>query len=569
MIIGNQLVQKRIKVVTAILFIFGLVIVFRLFQLQILDYRDFETKAKGTRTVLEKKEAERGEIFLRDRDNLIPIATNINLSLIYAVPKEIENSETTAQKLSPILEISEEELLPKLSKIDDPYEILKHYVSDAAVARIKELEIKGIDFQKETIRFYPHKDLFAHLLGFVNFKEENPSGRYGLEGYYEEILRGKPGLIKGEVDAHGRMIIDSRTEIEKSEEGVSLILTINEAIQHAACAAIKKGVDKYEAESGTVIVLDPNSGKLFALCTYPSFDPNNYGEVSDLAVFNNPALAAYEPGSVFKAITMAAALDSGAVSPSTQYEDKGFVEVGKYVIKNADEEKYGYQTMTQVLEKSINTGAIFAMDKTGKEKFRDYVKNFGFGEMAGIGLNGDMDGDVSSLDKRGDIYGYTASFGQGITTTPLQLAAAFGAIVNQGKLMKPYVIDEIKYPDNVLEKNDPKMVREVISPNTSSILSAMLVSVIENGHSKNAKVKGWWLGGKTGTAQISNKDKAGYSEETNHTFVGFGPVDNPRFVILVKLAKPKVGRFASITTAPIFSEIAKFVLEYLEVPRDY
>ncbi|MBI5221449.1 MAG: penicillin-binding protein 2 [Candidatus Magasanikbacteria bacterium] len=296
--------------------------------------------------------------------------------------------------------------------------------------------------------------------------------------------------------------------------------------------------------------------------------PDSYNEVEDINYFNNPAIFyPYEPGSVFKPITMAAALDKEKVTPSATYEDTGEVKIGPYKIRNFDKKAHGIKTMTEVLELSLNTGAMFAAEQVGKEDFVKYVKNFGFGQLTGITLDTEVSGNISSLDKKGDIYYLNASFGQGITATPLQLATAFSALANGGKLIKPYIVSEIVKPDGTLVKTWPEVIRQVISPKTSNLISGMLVSVVEKGYDKKAKVPGYYLAGKTGTAQIAAK--GGYSGEVIHTFAGYGPVSNPRFVILLRLDKPQGVAFAADTLSPLFRQLANFLINYYQIPPDY
>jgi len=275
---------------------------------------------------------------------------------------------------------------------------------------------------------------------------------------------------------------------------------------------------------------------------------------------------AYEPGSVFKAITMAAALDLGKVTPQSTYVDTGAVKIGAFTIRNSDEKANGTQTMTQVLEKSLNTGAIHAGQLVGLQSFAKYVKNFGFGEKSGVELSGEAAGNLAALTKRGDIYLATASFGQGITVTPIQLLAAFGAIANGGKLMKPHVVSEIRYPDGKTEKIEPQVLRQVLRPETASTLSAMLVNVVENGHGKKAGVAGYYVAGKTGTAQIRSTTTSGYDpHKTIGTFAGFAPVENPRFAMVAVINVPKDVQFAESSAAPLFGDMMNFLLKYYDV----
>lgn len=577
----------RITFLAVFFFLLGVLIAGRLFQLQVLNYKTYHLQALKIRRATKTIEPKRGEIFVQDPESpngLHLIATNRDLYLVYAVPKLIVDPEETAKKLSELLDVPYDTLLQRLSKENDPYEPIKHFVESKKVEEIKKLDIKvkkgknssekekAIGFLPEPARYYPDKDLFSHILGFTGYKGDKKVGQYGIEEYFDEILRGQEGLIVGERDALGRFIPISTEIKRKAEDGKDIILTLDYPIQFFACSELKRGIKKYGADSGTVIVMNPQTGAILALCNYPDFDPNEYNKVENINLFLNPAVSyTYEPGSVFKAITFAAALDTNKLTPTTTYEDKGEVKIGKYTIKNADLKAHGKKTMTQVLEESLNTGAIFAVQKTGKKIFKKYVEKFGFGKKTGIELPGEARGDISSLKKRGDIYTATASFGQGISVTPLQLIVAFSAIANQGKMMRPYLVEKIidKNKQKIIEENKPKVLSQVISSQTASTLGAMLVSVVENGYGKKARVKGYYLAGKTGTALVSNPERRGYlPNKTIHSFCGFGPIDNPQFTILVKLDYPRAVRFAADSATPIFSRIAKFILDYKKIPPE-
>ena len=313
--------------------------------------------------------------------------------------------------------------------------------------------------------------------------------------------------------------------------------------------------------------MDVKTGKILAMTSYPEFDPNDYGNVDSVKVFMNPVVQSlYEPGSVFKAITMAAALDKGVVAPQTTYNDVGKIEISGKLIENALRKGEGVQTMTQVLEKSLNTGAVFAQQKLGKDDFKDYVEKFGFAEKTGIDLNGEVRGNTANLETKRDFELANISFGQGIAVTPIQLVAAYGVLANDGILMRPYVVDRIIYSDGEEKIISPTEVRRVISSDTASRISAMLVSVVKNGHTQKAGVGGYLIAAKTGTAQIPDPSTKKYLEnETIHTVSGFFPAFEARFSMIVKIDKP-AAKYAESTSAPLFGEIAKYILNYYEIP---
>lgn len=563
--------QTRMLVLFLVIILLGFIIIFRLFTLQVLQHPFYSVMASERQEVYKYLFPQRGSIYVEEKGQLYPLVANREYYLVYAEPVKIESPKKIVDSITPILDLKEEEwkdLLGRLAKTDDPYEPIKHKVTKQQMEQIKALNLTGIGFSPEAYRFYPEKGIGGHIFGFVGVKENEKIGQYGLEGYFNKELSGKSGLIKSVKDALGALITVGPRSIQKAEDGDNLVLTIDRHIQFTACQKLKFFYDYFKAESATVIIMQPD-GAILAMCSFPDFDPDNYNEVEDINYLNNPAIFSdYEPGSVFKPITMTAALDTGKISPETTYEDTGEVKVGPYTIKNFDNKAHGVKTMTEVLEESLNTGAMFAVEKVGKETFKKYVNDFGFGKNTGITLDKEVPGDISQLDKKGDVYYLTASFGQGITITPLQLVAAYGAIANKGILMKPYIVSEIIKPDGTKEVTKPEEIRQVMLPKTASLLTGMLVSVTEKGYDKKARVPGYYLAAKTGTAQVAG-GSGSYSGKTIHTFIGYGPVSNPKFIMLLKLNNPSGIGFASDSLGPLFRQIAEFLLNYYQIPPDY
>ena len=592
--------DRRLKLIKLIIFLFAGVIALRLFSLQVLNNDFYSALAAGQHEIYKAIFPERGRLLMQEvsgsnesqDEKLYPLATNQSLYLVYVDPRKIENAEALTKELVDILYVREEkegeeltaeeiediefvdkknleeEFLAKLKKENDPYEPLRHGVPEATVVKIKDLQAEGIGYIEEEARYYPENNLGSHFLGFVGTKDNKKIGQYGLEGYFEKELGGVQGFLSSEKDVAGRWIPISGREWQKAEDGGDIVITIDRNIEYFACGKLKEAVERHDADGGTVIIMDPKTGAILAMCSYPDFDPNEYSKVENINVYNNPAIFnQYEPGSIFKAITIAAALDVGKITPMTTYVDEGEVKVDDRTIKNSDLKAHGVQTMTQVLDESLNTGAVFAVDTIGPEIFKKYVEDFGFGTKTGIELDFENSGSISSLDKKGKIWSATASFGQGISVTPIQVVTAFSAIANGGKLVKPYIVDRIIKSDGGTVKTEQKVLRQVITPRTSTLLSGMLVSVVENGHGKRAGVSGYYVAGKTGTAQVAKKDGSGYEKDvTIGSFVGFAPVEDPRFVMLTKIDHPRSTIWAESTAAPLFGEIAKFMLNYLKVP---
>jgi len=439
-----------------------------------------------------------------------------------------------------------------------------------------ELKLEGFNFSLAPYRYYPENNIGANILGFSSYEDNDEQhGKYGLEGFFDQEMFGKYGSVTAERGAGGLVIVNDRQYVKK-EDGASLVLTIDRSAQFTACRMLNDAVAKFKALGGSVIVVNPKTGAILTMCSAPDFDPNNFQDVADIKVFNNPAVFdQYEPGSVFKAITMAAALDAEKVTPETTYQDNGQIMIKGWPkpIKNSDFETFGGHgktTMVTVLEQSLNTGAIFAMQQVGHSDFADYVKKFGFGEKTGIELEGESSGDIRSITglRVKEISAATASFGQGITVTPLQMAMSYAAIANGGELMKPFIVKEIIEPEGQRFETKPSVIRRVISERTAAILSGMLVNVVENGHSKAIQIPGYYIAGKTGTAQVAASNSKGYSNRYNHTFVGFAPATNASFVILTKIDSPQTSRFAEGTAVPLAHDITKFLINHWQIKQE-
>ena len=562
----------RLYLVVFFIILIGFVLVFRLFSLQILQHDFYKVLAENQHQTYQILFPKRGEIFIKDRfygmnpsSQLFPLAVNKELLMVYAVPKKIEDKEEVAKLLAPLLGMDGDILKQKISKKNDPYEPLKHKLSPEIVEKIKELNIKGIEFATENWRYFPANSLACHVIGFVGFSDDERVGQYGLEGYYNKELEGEYGFLEGEKDTKGRLIAVAKRYLQPAEDGTDLILTIDSNIQFFVEKKLFEIVERLDAEGGTIIVQNPQTGAIKALANWPTFDPNKYSEVEDINVFLNPAIHhLFEPGSIFKPITMAIALDKKLLTPNTTYEDKGFIKIGGYTINNSDLESHGIQTMTQVLEKSLNTGAVFVQQLAGKKVFRNYLEKFRLSKKTGIDLEGEVSGNISNLKNKRDIEYATASFGQGISITPMELVAALGAIANKGKIMKPYLVEKFVYSSGAEETVKPKSAGQIISSETAETLTKMMVSIVENGYGKKAEISGYFIAAKTGTAQVP--DVGGYSDKTIHSFGGFFPAFDPEFLILVKLDNPQGIRFAADSVAPVFGEIAKYILNYYEIP---
>lgn len=553
------------------------VVIGRLFMLMVLQHDVYKGLAAGSHELYAQLFPERGAVYMQNSTSgaLLPLAMNKDTYLVFADTREItsdEEAEDVAQQLAELFGYDEEKkfsVFLAVNKRNDPYEPIEQEVEEEVAEKIRELHLPGIGLVRRQRRYYPEGDLASHVIGFVGKNEDgSPIGRYGVEGYWNEDLAGRPGFFEGIRSAKGTHIPLAGKLFEEAEDGADLVLTIDRTVQHQACTMLAAAAKTYEAQSASLVMMKPQTGAILAMCNVPAFDPNVYNQVGDISVYNNHSIfTPYEPGSIFKPITMAAAIDQEVLTPNSVYHDVGRIDANcTKDIQNADLKVYGDQSMTGVLENSINTGMVYVAQQLGKERFTTYLEQFGFGVKQGIPLDTEASGTIDSLyEKKGDAidcYAATASFGQGITVTPLQMVTAFSAIANGGTLMKPYVVKEVLRADGRIERTQPEELRRVLSTRAASLVSGMMVSVVDSGHAGGAGVPGYYVAGKTGTAQIAGR--GGYTQDTNHSFIGFAPVDEPAFVMIVKFEKPKV-RFSASTAAPTFGKIANFALNYYGV----
>lgn len=557
--------DKRLKLIILLLFLIGAIIIGRLFSIQILNRSYYKALAQGQQRFFENVTGKRGEILFANGEKL---AANKIQNLVYIAPREIEDKEKTKEALKQILDLEEDFIEEKINN-DNLYELLETKATDSQIEILQRINFPGIYTGQKDSRIFPQGTMASGTIGFVDSEK---FGQYGLEGYYQEILKGSQGVIEGEKGPGGLLI--SFSSPKDMEKGSSLILTLDHQIQFEAEKLLAKAKENLNIDAGTIIVMKPESGEIVALANFPNFDPNNYEQEKNMSVFQNPALQSiFEPGSVFKPITMASAIEEKKITPETTYIDEGVVKISKTPIYNYSRRIHGEQTMTQVLEKSINTGAVFAGQQLGSSLFLEYLKKFGLFEKTGIDLQGEVYSQNQEFKKGYEINFATASFGQGIEITPIQLIKAFSAIANNGKMAKPHLVKKILGEEEGFVKEIlPEFSENVISPETSSKIVSMMISVIENGYAKKAKIPGYFIAGKTGTAQVSwpalGINKPGYSDKTIQSFVGFAPAFNPKFLILVKLDNPQA-KTAEYSALPIFHDLAKYIIDLWQIPPDY
>jgi cell division protein FtsI/penicillin-binding protein 2 len=502
----------------------------------------------------------RGDIFDRNKE---PLAMNITNYKLFVEPKKVSEPEKVIMNLDNILHLGTA-TLEALIKSDKDWMRIQDGLSKDLKDKIMGLKMSGIGFEDSPSRYYPEGSIASHLIGFVgkSFNGEDV-GNGGIENYYQKDLAGMPGIYKTERDTTGNAIFSGVQVKIDPEDGRNLVLTIDKTVQMVAKDRLKKGLEKYQADSGCILIANPSNMEILAMTCLPDYDPMNYGEFND-SFFNNPAItSAYEPGSIFKPLVMAAALQEKALKVSDVMDEDGPVTIGEYTIRNWNNQYDGKISMSKILEKSSNIGMTYVGSKLGKEKLLSYLDKYGFGKPTNIDLTGEGSGLLKSDDAWYPIDLATASFGQGILVTPIQMITAFSSLVNGGELLEPHVVKQFEDSGKTIEVKKKK-IAQVIDKNTSDSIKKMMENVVENGEVKWAKPKGYRIGGKTGTAQIVMSGKYD-AAKTYASFIGFAPVNDPKFVVLVSLQAPKTSTWGSETAAPLFFEVAKELLFYYNI----
>ncbi len=525
-------------------------LIFQLYNLQFKKNSFYEAKAESQQVASGVLTPNRGFVYFSDKNgNRVPAILNKEFDLIYAVPKEVPNPQVAALNISKLLGLPVEEVQRKLAKSKDEYEELKFKATAEEVDAIKSLNSRGIYIKKQEGRYYPLGTLAAQVLGFVSPVDETEQkekgfaekGRYGIEKQFNDELAGSMGKIKGD-------------QVVYPIDGKDIVLTIDSNIQAQAEDLIKAAVEKWSADNGTLMVEDPKTGKILAMANYPTFDPNNYASASMGVYLNNAVQSIYEPGSVMKPITMSAGIDAGKITPDTAYNDTGSVTLNHSTIRNWDKKAYGRMTMTGVIEHSLNVGTAFAVKTMGKDVLKDYFYDkYLFKDKTGINLPGERGGNVASMEEGQDIAFATAGYGQGIAITPLKMMTAIAAIANHGVMMKPLIRQD----------EQPQEIGRVVSEDTARKVTGMMVSAVHV--NKLAEIPNYEIAGKTGTAFMPNFGHKGYSDNFVNSYEGYAPAYDPKFLVFVKLQRPKGAPLAGQSVLPAFRDMTQFLLNYYAI----
>ncbi len=567
--------RRRIYLIATGIAIVFIIIIIRVVDIQIINARRYISQADLQQIRQLEIPAKRGLIFVQDNNSQYPIAMNQSLKFLFADPylmQDLEPSEI-ANKLAPLIQYDPRQLAEKLTYKGNRYVILKQQIDQATSNKIENLNIPGLVLVDKDYRYYPEGSLFGQITGFIN---KELIAQYGLEEFYNNILSGKNGILKSKTDSFGAPIYSDDNVLYEPVNGSNISLTIDRPLQIIANRIADETIKKNNADGVTIIVEDPKTGAIKAIVNRPDFDPNKYYE-ADVANYQNVAVSSqFEPGSGFKAITMVSALDAGKVKEDTTFIDSGSEVIDGKTIRNALNRSFGLQNMTGVIVNSINTGMVFVLKQlgtdpnkitvAGKQLFYSYIQKFGFGNKTNVDLYGEIAGIVKDPNSAADVDYANMTFGQGIAVTSLQLTNAFAAIANGGTLYQPYVVSSITSGDKT-EVIKPKSLRQVVSKESTDIIKKMLIGVVQKGSGYSARIPGYGVAGKTGTAQVPLPDGSGYDPNKNiGSFTGFFPVNDPRFVIHVKVDNPRVEGFAESTAVPAFASLAKEIISLYQIP---
>lgn len=568
----------RSRIALFFIVIFGLILTTKLFLVQVVHGDDYSESANRQYVTPGGSIYERGTIFFQSRNKegkegrLIAAATQIAGFKVAINPSKIANKESAYRELSKIITLDYDDFMAKAGKTNDPYEEVANRLSKKEADDISALKISGVSIFKEKWRFYPGGTLASHALGLVGYKGAELGGRYGLERQYNaELLRDKNNSY---VNFFAEVFSNINKTLFKREAGQGdVVTTIEPEVQNFLEKKLMEVQEKYQVDSIGGIIMDPKDGSIYAMGAKPDFDPNDFSKVKKISIFSNPLVEnVMEFGSVVKPLVMAAALDAGVVVADTTYNDKGSVIIEKREIFNFDKKGRGPGvSMQEVLNQSLNTGMVYVEQKLGKEKLREYLLSYGIKDKTGIDLPNETSGLVSGILKSPREIEYAnAAFGQGIAFTPIAMIRALASLSNGGNLVAPHIVKEIRYDNGGSKIMNYPVTRAKITKETSDEITRMLVGVMDKAiQGGSAKLDHFSVAVKTGTAQVADSVNGGYYEDIHtHSFVGYFPAYDPKFIVLLYAMNPKGVTYAATTLVDPFLDITKFLLNYYEIPPD-
>ncbi|MBI5456666.1 penicillin-binding protein 2 [Candidatus Kaiserbacteria bacterium] len=564
----------RVRLISGLFILFAFILATRLYFVQIVHGDGYRAEAVGQYVEDGENSEHRGEIFFTRKDGTSVAAAVMQVGWKIAIrPGDLANPDATYAALSSVVDIDRDRFFSSVEKKDDPYEELRGRVDDDAARTIREKEMPGVLTVRDEWRMYPGNDLAAHAIGFVGYNGERREGVYGIEKYYQDTLKREGSSLYVNPFAE---IFTNVAAVISSDPGNyqgNVITSIEPDVEIELERVLGNIMKEYSPRSVGGIIMDPSTGEILGIGVLPDFNPNTYNTEENARVFTNPIVESrYEMGSIMKPLTVAAGIDTGAIAPGTTYEDKGFIYKSGYRIANYDGKGRGRVAMQEILSQSLNTGVSFIVDRMGHDTFADYFEKYGLGEETGIDLPGEIAGDISAITGPGaaDVDFASASFGQGIATTPIEMIRALASLANGGVLPEPHVATHIQYPSGIMRETPQAPETRVLKKESAETVTNMLVKVFDDALlNGELKQEHYSIAAKTGTAQIGGPGCDGYCEgRFLHSFFGYFPAHDPRFIILLYQVEPQGVQYASQSLARPFMELAKFLINYYEIPPD-
>ena len=560
----------RIRIISGIVFLVAIILLGRLYFVQIIHGEDFSNDADRQYTNAGQDLYNRGSIFLNDKDGRLVSGATLRSGFTLAIsPKDLKDAEDAYEKISTLIEIDQDTFFLRAGKKNDPYEEIAKQVDPDTALAIENLDIDGVNIYKDRWRFYPGENLAAQTLGFVGFIGDEFAGRYGLERYYNDVLeRNSDGMY---INFFAEIFANINSAVfKKGNRSGDVMVSIEPSVQLFLEEKIEEVSERWNSRQTAGVIINPQNGEIHALAVYPNFNVNEFGEEKEASVFSNPIVeSVYEMGSIIKPLTMVAGVDAGAVTATTTYYDAGKIDLNGYTISNYDGKSRGRVPMQEVLSQSLNTGVAFVVGEMGNKRFADYMLSFGVGDETGIDLPNESAGLVDNLDSPRDLEYATASFGQGIAMTPISTVRALSVLANGGKLITPHLAKKIKYTSG-LSKTMTFVDERVLKEESVQEVTRMLVKVVDEALLGGAvKLDNYSVAAKTGTAQIADLKEGGYYEDKFlHSFFGYFPAYDAQYLVFLYTIEPKEVRYASQTLTHPFIDTVKFLINYYEVPPD-
>ncbi len=562
----------RARILSGCFVLVALLFVARLYFIQVVHGAAYQNNAHAQYVKPDPDTGSRGNIFFTAKDGELVSAAVMQAGFRIAIkPNEIKDADALYRQLNALFPIDRERFMASAGKRDDPYEEVAFRVPDDVAKQIRALKIVGVLLVQDQWRFYPAHELAAHVVGFVGYQGDKKVGVYGLEKEWQDtLIQSKSGLY---MNPFAEIFTNVKTVVSPNplgQEG-SIITSIEPSVERTLETLLDGIMRKYSSKLAGGIVMDPHTGAILAMAGRPSYDPNTYNAVANPAVFRNALVeSTYEMGSIMKPLTMAAGIDRGAVTPDTTYNDTGCIEKSGKRVCNSDEKAHGIVSMQIVLNQSLNTGASFVVDRMGHSEFGTFVHTLELGKKSGIDLPSEAVGQLKSIENGYDLDYASASFGQGISVSPIAITRALASLANGGILPTPHVAKAIKFPNGITRSVEPKAGPRVLSASSTEAVTEMLIKTYDTAlRGGTLKDENYSIAAKTGTAQIAMQGGGGYyPDRFLHSFFGYFPARDPKFIIFLFAVEPIGEDFAAATLAKPFSEFTKYLINYYNIPPD-